>query len=275
MNTQPDTPADVFIRKLAKDIMENAPETNTQPDNEMVKRAAKALHDELYISDLSYLAEAVVNAVMEWRDIESAPRDATSMLLYGRMHPFKGLKWSKPLVFSGYWDEIDEAWCATSSTWEGPFFTPTKWMPLPLPPLPSVQEGKEDTNAEKPTSKIEGNTFRCYGEIKPTPKGHKAASRPFSGLKECHAKAISAAADALEEKDREIERLKKIVYAQGVIASATIKDMHEASKAEKYREALNKIKGKWVDYNHIIDVEGVRAGLLECENIAREALKDS
>lgn len=32
---------------------------------------------------------------------------------------------------TGYWDSIDDAWCPVGSTWEGPWFIPTHWLPLP------------------------------------------------------------------------------------------------------------------------------------------------
>ena len=69
----------------------------------------------------------------EWQPIESAPRDA-HILLYGPMEPHDQLGSRGPMIFSGYWDVIDSAWCSTGSTWTGPFYTPTHWMPLPAEP---------------------------------------------------------------------------------------------------------------------------------------------
>jgi hypothetical protein len=73
---------------------------------------------------------------MEWQPIETAPK-AGKLLLFGNIdpeHPFPGLKWNKPSVFSGYWDSLDEAWCPDGATWEGPFMDVTHWMPLPKAP---------------------------------------------------------------------------------------------------------------------------------------------
>lgn len=72
----------------------------------------------------------------QWRDIETAPKDGNA-LLYGVQldHHADQVHYQGPLIFTGYWDAIDEAWCATGSTWEGPFFEPSHWMPLPEPPV--------------------------------------------------------------------------------------------------------------------------------------------
>lgn len=79
----------------------------------------------------------------EWRPIASAPKDGASLLLYGRQtqpHPDVD-HGPKSFVFTGYWDPIDDGWCSSSSTWQGPFFEPTHWMPLPAPP---TQERPDD-----------------------------------------------------------------------------------------------------------------------------------
>lgn len=79
-----------------------------------------------------------------WQPIETAPKDRR-ILLYGHIDPnapFDGLIWTAPRPFSGYWDEIDEAWCCDGSTWKGPFMKVTHWMPLPEPPE-AAMEAKE------------------------------------------------------------------------------------------------------------------------------------
>lgn len=76
-----------------------------------------------------------------WRPIKSAPRDRR-ILLYGQMRPCELLHSNGPEVFSGYWDDIDSAWCCSGSTYHGPFYTPTHWMELPDPPRPSKAEQK-------------------------------------------------------------------------------------------------------------------------------------
>jgi hypothetical protein len=72
----------------------------------------------------------------DWNPIETAPKDR-SLLLFGEMKPFDGLiGLDGPIIFTGYWDSIDEAWCSSGSTWLGPFYRPTHWQPLPARPSP-------------------------------------------------------------------------------------------------------------------------------------------
>lgn len=71
---------------------------------------------------------------MEWQSIETAPKDGTHLLLYGKQDAIEELgEFIGPL--SGYWDALDGSWCATASTWRGPFVEATHWMPLPKPPV--------------------------------------------------------------------------------------------------------------------------------------------
>jgi hypothetical protein len=72
--------------------------------------------------------------MMTWRPIETAPKDRHLLLFGGQKPPFRGVTYYDPLVFSGYWDSIDQAWCAHGSTAEGPFFHATHWQPLPAVP---------------------------------------------------------------------------------------------------------------------------------------------
>lgn len=69
----------------------------------------------------------------DWQPIETAPRDK-HVLLYGTMRENSQIGCSGPIVFTGYWGEIDGAWCSTGTTFGGPFFDPTHWQPLPAPP---------------------------------------------------------------------------------------------------------------------------------------------
>jgi hypothetical protein len=69
-----------------------------------------------------------------WRPMKSAPMDGTCVQLFGTMRENEHLQWPTPQVFSGYWDAIDEAWCSNASRWDGPFFDPIMWQPLPAPP---------------------------------------------------------------------------------------------------------------------------------------------
>lgn len=70
----------------------------------------------------------------EWQPIETAPRDGSSVLLFGEQEPHFAIGAQGSFVFSGYWDMMDEAWCSTASLWNGPFYKPTHWTPLPSSP---------------------------------------------------------------------------------------------------------------------------------------------
>lgn len=77
----------------------------------------------------------------DWRDISSAPRDGRTILLYALQEPHEGIHADGLRILSGYWDRIDEAWCGTSSLWNGPFYQPTHWMPL-RPPPDALKDGE-------------------------------------------------------------------------------------------------------------------------------------
>lgn len=75
----------------------------------------------------------------EWRDIGTAPKDGTHLLLWGLLDPipaqrelYSGL--GRPTCVIGCWDAIDEAWAVHGGTWLGPFFKPTHYQTLPAPP---------------------------------------------------------------------------------------------------------------------------------------------
>lgn len=61
---------------------------------------------------------------MEWRPIESAPKDGTPILTYCPQGPKYG-KWA---VRQNVWR--DGAWQYSNQ----PYWPPTHWMPLPEPP---------------------------------------------------------------------------------------------------------------------------------------------
>lgn len=72
---------------------------------------------------------------MEWQSIDTAPKDKNILLFGAQREPFNcGIRYVDPLIFSGYWDTIDGAWCAHGTTYHGPFFHATHWMPLPEEP---------------------------------------------------------------------------------------------------------------------------------------------
>lgn len=65
-----------------------------------------------------------------WRPIETAPCDGTEILLYEGFQPHIG---------AGYWNTADAEWrssCGNSALWK----SPTHWMPLPDPPLPTPDQ---------------------------------------------------------------------------------------------------------------------------------------
>lgn len=70
-----------------------------------------------------------------WQPIETAPKDGTSVLLFGRPDDVEGISFNRPIPLSGYWDQIDTAWCSTTATWLGPFIAATHWQPLPENPV--------------------------------------------------------------------------------------------------------------------------------------------
>ena len=74
-----------------------------------------------------------VEKIKMWVDIDSAPKDRR-ILLFGHLQPFEGLRVRGSEIFTGYWDDIDGAWCGSGSTWIGPFYVPTHWQELPNPP---------------------------------------------------------------------------------------------------------------------------------------------
>ena len=74
-------------------------------------------------------------ALATWEPIDTAPKDRR-ILMFGKMRAMMGgLRTDGPEVFSGYWDDIDSAWCGSGSTADGPFYTPTHWQELPSRPL--------------------------------------------------------------------------------------------------------------------------------------------
>lgn len=88
-----------------------------------------------------------------WQPIETAPKEGGHILLFASQ---KGegsdVHWNGTFVTSGYWDGVDEAWCATGSNWTGPFLEPTHWMPLPPPPsaLENRGQGLADAHSKNP-----------------------------------------------------------------------------------------------------------------------------
>lgn len=67
--------------------------------------------------------------VPEWQPIETAPKDGTDVLLWTAVQG-TGIY----IAVTGYFCEVDDAWCATVAAGYSSFINPTNWMPLPAPP---------------------------------------------------------------------------------------------------------------------------------------------
>jgi hypothetical protein len=71
----------------------------------------------------------------EWQLIETAPKDKTHILAYGKLDPASDYEvittvyWDSSCILCHYW-----ALVAVVNWVEGDDFYPTHWMPLPKPP---------------------------------------------------------------------------------------------------------------------------------------------
>ena len=65
---------------------------------------------------------------MEWKPIETAPKDGTEILVWD--------KWDRT---AAYWSEVDKIWRVAGAL-EDDLATPTHWMPLPDPPTAKINE---------------------------------------------------------------------------------------------------------------------------------------
>ena len=84
--------------------------------------------------------ERLIGAETGWQPIETAPK-GQPLLFFGVTQPDSIMvRYRSPVVYSGYWSRLDESWCAHGSHWDGPFFAPTHWMPLPTPPAGASEE---------------------------------------------------------------------------------------------------------------------------------------
>lgn len=72
---------------------------------------------------------------MAWQSMKSAPKDK-HILLYGIVTGGDdSVKFTdKPMMLTGYYDMIDDAWCSTTASWNGPFIKAIAWMELPESP---------------------------------------------------------------------------------------------------------------------------------------------
>jgi len=96
------------------DIVERLHETATTADYGPDRETAKAAADEI----------ERLRAAMQWRPIETAPRDGTEFIAY---RPDAG-------VFTAGYDDEQDVWFASHGYEDITDDLPTRWMPLPLPP---------------------------------------------------------------------------------------------------------------------------------------------
>jgi hypothetical protein len=75
-----------------------------------------------------------------WRPIEEAPKDVSRLLLFCNPLTTDTLAFERPFVTTGYWDIIDEAWCATTSDFSGPFLEPTHFITLDALGMPGGED---------------------------------------------------------------------------------------------------------------------------------------
>jgi hypothetical protein len=85
----------------------------------------------------SAMCEAAPSA---WRPIEEAPKDVSRLLLFCNPLTTDTLAFERPFVTTGYWDIIDEAWCATTSDFSGPFLEPTHFITLDALGMPGGEK---------------------------------------------------------------------------------------------------------------------------------------
>ena len=76
---------------------------------------------------------------VEWQEIETAPKDGTTILIVGKpdnlvVNGDTLTSFKQSAIYTAAWDEIDAAFCLSGGSWLGPFVDPTHWMPLPEPP---------------------------------------------------------------------------------------------------------------------------------------------
>jgi hypothetical protein len=67
----------------------------------------------------------------QWRPIETAPKDGSTVLLYFADHSL-----AYPMIGTGFWDGVTGQW------WNKAWNEATHWMPLPDPPATAATEEK-------------------------------------------------------------------------------------------------------------------------------------
>ena len=72
-----------------------------------------------------------------WEDFDIAPKDGSLILVYGIPESDERLNvvYTKPSLFTAYYDSIDQAFCINGSDWAGPFINFSHWQKLPDNPI--------------------------------------------------------------------------------------------------------------------------------------------
>lgn len=81
---------------------------------------------------------AKAEAMSDWRDIGTAPKDGSDMLL--AIHKFNDPAQGQIVVF-GYWDHGQ--WMPVRSGDCDELYPPTHWMPIPTPPVPTPMQEED------------------------------------------------------------------------------------------------------------------------------------
>jgi hypothetical protein len=71
----------------------------------------------------------------------TAPK-GQKILVWGKPKNTKLISFYSEGWHTANWDEIDQAFCLTGGTWEGPFIKPKFWMPCPPAPADMTKKGK-------------------------------------------------------------------------------------------------------------------------------------
>jgi len=122
----PDNPTDQDVKDY---IDRRTGMTNTRDDIELIREFLAEHHDESWKKPEAVAALDRIFAEIEWRTMETAPKDGTNILLW----------WPEQFhcPLTGHWADKWNPWIGWKVTgWShGKFITsPTHWRPLPSPP---------------------------------------------------------------------------------------------------------------------------------------------
>lgn len=120
MASKPMTDPKKLVGRLERVVLDRRPGFSLNADPQLLTEAA-----------------ACIREMVEWRPIETAPRDGTRVLLFSVPNEVPSLR---PHIADGYWKAstglmAPGLWMLGQSV--GPSFCPTHW--LPLPPAPGAE----------------------------------------------------------------------------------------------------------------------------------------